>query len=89
MIIIFINPARFDPRATELIALVQKTRELVGIMANEDWATWLGENGASPDEAKACLKTVEGVKWTMTKEERAEKAPRAKPTVRDPGGRLF
>jgi hypothetical protein len=34
-----------------------------------DWATWLGETG-TPDDAKACLKTVEGVKWTMTKEER-------------------
>jgi len=58
------------------------------ILANADWATWLGENGASPDEAKACLRTVDDVKWTMTKEERAAKAKRAKPTVRDPGGLL-
>jgi putative SOS response-associated peptidase YedK len=58
-------------------------------LANDDWATWLGENGASPDAAKACLRTVEGVNWTMSKEERAaSKAKRSKPTVRDPGGRL-
>ena len=37
---------------------------------------------------KACLKTVEGVRWTMTKEERAQKAKRQKPTVSDPGGLL-
>jgi putative SOS response-associated peptidase YedK len=65
------------------------TDRMPAILANEDWATWLGENGASPEDTKACLKTVEGVKWTMTKEERAAKTPRAKPTVRDPGGRLF
>jgi hypothetical protein len=26
------------------------------ILANDDWPTWLGDNCASPDEAKACLK---------------------------------
>ena len=56
-------------------------------LAKDDWATWLGENGASPAEAKACLKTVEGLKWVMTKEERAaSKTKRAKPTVSDPKG---
>jgi len=55
-------------------------------LAKDDWATWLGETGASSDEAKACLKTVEGIKWTMTREERATTAKRAKPTVRDPTG---
>jgi putative SOS response-associated peptidase YedK len=56
-------------------------------LAKEDWTTWLGENGASVENAKLCLKTVEGIRWTMTKEERAaSKAKRAKPTVRDSGG---
>lgn len=56
-------------------------------LAKDDWTTWLGESDASPQEAKACLRTVEGVKWTMTKEERAaSKTKRAKPTVNDPGG---
>jgi putative SOS response-associated peptidase YedK len=62
------------------------TDRMPAILANDDWATWLGENSASPDEAKACLKTVEGLKWTMTKEERAERVKRSKPTVRDPRG---
>jgi putative SOS response-associated peptidase YedK len=56
-------------------------------LAKDDWATWLGENGASPEEAKRCLKTAEGLKWTMTKEERtASKTKRAKPTMSDPTG---
>jgi putative SOS response-associated peptidase YedK len=56
-------------------------------LANDDWATWLGENEAPAEEAKACLKTVEGIRWTMTKEERAaSKAKRAKPTISDPTG---
>jgi hypothetical protein len=29
---------------------------------------------ASVDEVEACLKTVEGVNWSMSKEERAAKA---------------
>lgn len=56
-------------------------------LAKDDWETWLGQNGASPDQAKACLRTVQGVRWTMTKEERAaSKAKRTKPTVSDPTG---
>jgi putative SOS response-associated peptidase YedK len=34
----------------------------------EVWPTWLGEDGASPDAAKALLKTMEGVKWTAAPE---------------------
>lgn len=46
-----------------------------------------GETG-TPEEAKACLKTVKGVKWKMAKEERAAspKVMRGKPTVSNPGG---
>lgn len=56
-------------------------------LAKDDWTTWLGENDAAPEDAKACLKTVEGINWTMTKEERAaSKSKRAKPTVSDPSG---
>src|SRR3984957_9051128 len=52
-------------------------------LAKEDWATWLGENDASQQQAKTCLRTVEGIKWTMTKEERAasKATKRAKPTI--------
>jgi putative SOS response-associated peptidase YedK len=56
-------------------------------LAKDNWATWLGENGASSDEAKACLKKGEGIKWTMSREERAvSKAKQGKPTVSDPTG---
>jgi len=72
--------------ANKLIASLPTDR-MPAVLADEDWGTWLGETG-SPAEAKACLKTVEGVKWTMTKEERASTTKRARPTVRDPGGLL-
>jgi putative SOS response-associated peptidase YedK len=55
-------------------------------LAKNDWATWLGESEATTDATKACLRTVEGIKWTVTKEERSAKTKRAKPTVREPGG---
>jgi putative SOS response-associated peptidase YedK len=63
------------------------TDRMPAVLADEDWATWLGEKGRS-DDAKACLKTVEGVRWTMSKEERAASTKRPKPTVSDPGGLL-
>ena len=56
-------------------------------LAKDDWATWLGENGGPLDDAKSCLRTVEGINWKMSREERAaSKAKRAKPTVSDPKG---
>jgi putative SOS response-associated peptidase YedK len=71
--------------ANELIATLPTDR-MPAFLAAEDWAKWLGEVDASPEEIKACLRTVEGVSWTMTKQERATKAKRQKPTVSDPGG---
>jgi hypothetical protein len=49
---------------------------------------WLGETFTPIEDIKACLKTVEGVRWTMTKEGRAAKSGRAKPTIYDPRGIL-
>jgi putative SOS response-associated peptidase YedK len=59
-------------------------------LAKDDWATWLGETDASPDDAKACLRTVEGIHWRMSKEERAasKKEKRTRPTASDPTGLL-
>ncbi len=31
------------------------------ILEDEDWPAWLGEEGATPADAKAVLKTIEGV----------------------------
>jgi putative SOS response-associated peptidase YedK len=72
--------------ANKLIATLPTDR-MPAVLADEDWATWLGEKG-TPEDAKACLKTVEGVRWTMTKEERAATTKRKKPTVSDPEGLL-
>jgi putative SOS response-associated peptidase YedK len=44
------------------------TDRMPAILEPEDWATWLGEKSATPDEAKAVLKTMEGVRWQMAKE---------------------
>ena len=38
------------------------------ILEDEDWVKWLGEIPTSPSEAKAVLKTMEGVNWRMAKE---------------------
>jgi putative SOS response-associated peptidase YedK len=70
--------------ANALIAALPTDR-MPAILAPEDWAIWLGEELAVHDRIKACLKTTEGVRWTMTPEQRAAR-PRRKPTVADPGG---
>ncbi|HXS05647.1 MAG TPA: SOS response-associated peptidase family protein [Rhizomicrobium sp.] len=70
--------------ANKLIATLPTDR-MPAVLADQDWATWLGETGTT-DDAKACLKTVEGVRWTMAKEEKAATAKRKKPTVSDPEG---
>jgi putative SOS response-associated peptidase YedK len=53
------------------------------VLAPEDWVIWLED---TPEQAKGCLRTVEDVRWTMTREERTRSATRAKPTVSDPAG---
>jgi putative SOS response-associated peptidase YedK len=89
---------RFDIGGSPLLACVMvtvaanallsglPTDRMPAILAPEDWATWLGEGDASPAGIKACLKTVEGARWTMTREERAQTAKRRKPVVSDPAG---
>ena len=62
------------------------TDRMPALIAPEDWAVWLGEDPASAAQAKACLKTMDDVHWTMTREERAKSAKRAKPMASDPTG---
>jgi len=71
--------------ANALIATLPADR-MPAILDNDDWAKWLGQEPATPGEVKACLKTQEGVRWTMTREERAAKAPRRKPSASNPTG---
>jgi putative SOS response-associated peptidase YedK len=89
---------RFDIDGEALFACVMVTvpanRLLTGlptdrmpaVLAEEEWAMWLGEEDAGPAAVKACLRTVEDARWTMTREERAASARRARPFVSDPGG---
>jgi putative SOS response-associated peptidase YedK len=72
-------------RASERIAELPTDR-MPAVLAPEDWAKWLGEERATTDELKACLKTVEGVRWTMRREERSRTAKRARPLVSGPTG---
>jgi putative SOS response-associated peptidase YedK len=62
------------------------TDRMPAFLQPDDWTDWLGEDGATPDDAKAVLKTTPGARWTMTPEQRAASTRRAKPTVSDPGG---
>jgi putative SOS response-associated peptidase YedK len=71
--------------ANKLIATLPTDR-MPASLAKNDWGRWLGEEPATTDDLKSCLRTMEGVRWTMTKEETATKKPRGKPTVRDPRG---
>ena len=59
------------------------TDRMPAVLAQDDWETWLT---GSPEAAKACLKTVDDVRWTMTREERAKTARRGKPVISDPAG---
>jgi len=58
------------------------TDRMPAVLDDKDWPAWLGEIPARAGEAKACLKTVEGMRWTMAPEQRT----RRKPTSSDPGG---
>lgn len=49
------------------------TDRMPAILAAEDWATWLGEDGGSPAEAKAALKTMDGASWQMAREPKPAK----------------
>jgi hypothetical protein len=52
----------------------------------EYWEASFSEKPSGIDRTKACLKTVEGVRWTTTREKRAKTARRTKPVVTDPPG---
>jgi putative SOS response-associated peptidase YedK len=66
--------------ANELIRRTIKSQEddprMPAILDDGAWATWLGEDGASPPAAKALLKTMEGVNWTAAPEPPKPRAPR-------------
>ncbi len=62
--------------------IAEITDRMPAILEPEDWSTWLGENGTSPAQAKAVLKTMEGVSWQM-----AQEPKKAKPKARSDANR--
>jgi putative SOS response-associated peptidase YedK len=59
--------------------VAQITDRMPAILEDADWPAWLGETDASPADAKATLKTMEGVNWTMAPEPKPPKRARLKP----------
>ena len=64
------------------------------ILEDAEWKTWLGENDATPEQAKAVLRTMEGVNWKIAPEpkkakERNTTKARPKPENREPEPGLF
>ena len=53
------------------------TDRMPAFLAPEDWAKWLGEEPASPEEIKALLKTVEG-DWDMRPQTKTPPPPKPK-----------
>jgi putative SOS response-associated peptidase YedK len=74
-----------------VLTLGEEVNRMPAFLDYADWPVWLGEVAAHPLEVKALLRTREGVRWTMSKEENAAQAKKQgrKPTVRDPTPGLF
>lgn len=71
--------------ANALIAGLPASR-MPAFLADGDWDIWLGEKPADTAHIKACLRTRDGARWTMTPEEKREKNRRGKSAISDPGG---
>ncbi len=63
--------------ANKLIATLPTDR-MPAFISVDDWTVWLGEQPASTTEIKACLKTVEGVRWSMSREKKDKPTRRAR-----------
>jgi putative SOS response-associated peptidase YedK len=48
------------------------------ILEDADWSAWLGEVEASQEQAKATLRTMEGLNWTIAPEPKKAKSPNPK-----------
>jgi len=81
--------------ASQLVRTIMANREdprMPAILEDADWDTWLGRNDSTPEQAKAVLKTMEGVNWKMEREKKSEiqKPPKApKPNKPDSQPDLF
>ena len=71
------------------IAYNQDDPRMPAILEDADWNTWLGQNDATPEQAKAVLRTMEGVKWKVEPEKKAKPQKPAKPSKSEPPPTLF
>jgi putative SOS response-associated peptidase YedK len=55
--------------ASRLVGKIQD--RMPAILDSQDWPVWLGEVPATAADAKAVLKTVEGVDWQLVREEKS------------------
>jgi len=62
--------------ASRLIGAI--TDRMPAVLDEADWPAWLGETAATPEAAKALLRTREDSGWRMTREEKVAN-PRKKP----------
>ena len=60
------------------------------ILEGSDWATWLGENDAAREQAKAVLRTMEVENWQLAPEpKKAKPGKKPPPDERAPASGLF
>jgi len=79
--------------ASALVRTIMANQEdprMPAILEDADWTTWLGENDATPEQAKVVLRTMEGVNWKIAPEAKKPKpAKRPAPEVPGPEPGLF
>lgn len=68
--------------ASRLISPI--TDRMPAVLEDSDWATWLGEVDATPEQVKATLRTMERVNWKMAREPKP-----VKPTSKSEEPTLF
>lgn len=73
--------------ASKLVRTIVPREEdprMPAILEDADWETWLGQNNAPAERAKAVLKTMEGVNWKIAPEKKSREPKPEKPKKPDP-----
>jgi hypothetical protein len=62
--------------ASALVRTIMANQEdprMPAILEDSDWEIWLGQNEATPEQAKSVLKTMERVNWKIAPEPKKSK----------------
>lgn len=78
---------RNEEKKCTALAAPKPTEAFDGRLKAAERRVFPKELRASQSVVVLMLRTTEGVRWTMTKEEKAAKAERAKPTASNRGGK--